>query len=110
MRPQDLSKSFHQTFHLFTAHVFLARATISKVLLKLLKSSMNLPVLAQQFKLFPELGHLLCQHGENMLFLNRVVEIQLQAELQPHHDHLTSRQTTGSLSSTVTSLPELVPC
>ena len=36
---------------------------------------MNLLMLTQQIQLFPELGHFLREHGEDVLFLDGVVEI-----------------------------------
>jgi hypothetical protein len=53
-------------------------------------------VLAQQLSRVAELGHLLRQHGEYVLLLDRVVRVQVRAKLQAGLQKLPERKIFGT--------------
>ena len=50
---------------------------------------MDLLVLRQKFQLSPKLGHLLGEHGEDVMFLDGVVQFQVMAKVKARGEELT---------------------
>jgi hypothetical protein len=96
MPPKHIPKPIHQPFHLLPLQINLAGAALPQILLQLLQTLMDLPMLGEEVQLAPELGHLFCEDGEDVLLFDGVVEVELGAEVQPGLDELAGGEAAST--------------
>ena len=81
MLPQHRAKPIHDSTQLRKPQFPLPGPTLRKIRLELIHPVMDLLVLRQEFGLFPESGHFLRENGEDVFFLDRVVDGEVVREL-----------------------------
>ena len=81
MLPQHRAKPIHDSTQLRKPQFPLPGPTLRKIRLELIQPVMDLLVLREEFELFPESGHFLRENGEDVFFLDRVVDGEVVREL-----------------------------
>jgi hypothetical protein len=81
MLPQHCAKPIHDFPQLRKPQFSLPSPALRKIRLELIQPVMNLLVLGEEFKLFPESRHFLREDGEDVLLFDRVVDGEVVREL-----------------------------
>lgn len=109
MRPQHLPKRIHEPHHLLPLQINLAAAALGQILLQLLQTLVDLPVLRDERQFAPELRHPFREHGEDVLLFDGVVEVELRAEGEPGRDELAGGEPAWSFACAGAGVLKLVP-
>jgi hypothetical protein len=81
MLPQHCAKPIHDFPQLRKPQFSLPSPALRKIRLELIQPVMNLLVLGEEFKLFPESRHFLREDGEDVLLFDRVVDGEVVRKL-----------------------------
>lgn len=109
MFPQHIPKPIHKPLHLLPLQVNLATPALGQIILQLLQTLVDLPVLREEVQFTPELGHPFREHREDVLPLDRVVEVELRAEAKPGHNELARGESAGLFACAGAGVLQLVP-